>query len=149
VKLFLLTSLLLAGCESIEMESEEAAPASAAVIDPTEAVLTGCSVVTSPRWSVWVPGMPSFVVNLSTHQHETGGFPVLVERITLTEVRFSYFVNPAVSADIAKFEVAIAQLNGGTCGMTGKLQGFPPSVERTVTMVPLRGTRYAPRIEFL
>ena len=147
--LLLLTSLVLAGCESTGRDSEEAAPSSEAAIDSTEAILTGCSVLTSPRWSVWVPGMPPFIVNFSTQQHETGGFPLLLERITPTEVSYSYFVHPAVSTDMARFEVAIRQLNGGTCAMTGRLRGSPPGIERTVTMVPLQGTRYAPRIGFL
>ena len=146
-KLLVSTMLFLAACETIR--TDEAASPDDAVPSPTEALLSGCSVNTSPRWSVAVAGMPSFIVNLSTHQHETGGFALQAERITLTEAKFSYFINPTVSPDMATFDVAIAQLNSGVCGMIGKLQGVPAGVERSVTMVPLDGARYTPRTNFL
>jgi hypothetical protein len=146
-KLLISTILLLAACQAIQ--TEEAASPDDAVSGPTEALLSGCAVTTSSRWSVAVAGMPSFIVNLSTRQHETGGFALQTERITLTEAKFSYFIDPTASPDMATFDVAIAQLNSGVCGMIGKLQGVPAGVERSVTMVPLEGSRYAPRTKFL
>ena len=141
-----LSVLALAGCETLGLteKSSEQPAAKVAEVPPAPAV-AGCTVDMAPRWSAAVPGMTSLVVNIAEQRDETRRTPLFVETKTSTQVTFRHVNGPNAPADGGVFNVSVAKLKTGLCGMTGTFESFSGGGQRTVTMVPLEASRYVPK----
>ena len=144
-KLLFITTLLLAGCETLGVEEKPAGVTADAAQSPAISPVPGCTPDMAPRWSIAVPGMVSTIANLAEQRDETRRVPLVIDSKTATQVTFRHVNGPNAPADGGVFNVSVTKLKTGLCGMTGTFESFSGGGQRTVTMVPLETSRYVPK----